>query len=450
MSAEEPLRTVGPYTIHRPLATGGMATIHYGRLRGDSGFARVVAIKRLHPARAAKPENVAMLMDEARVSSRIRHPNVVPTLDVLEDEGELLLVLEYVQGASLQRILAELETRMERVPPPIAAAIVAGALRGVHAAHEAKDTNGEPLELIHRDLSPNNILVDGSGIARVLDFGVAKARGRMQQTTQVGGLKGTVGYIAPEQIHGAASRQSDVFAMGVVLWETLVGEHLFTGATAGEALASVLSKRVEPPSARGVDVPAELDQVVLKALARQRTARWTTALEMAAAIESSIVVATPSEVAAWLDATMAPWLEEQQRTLAEIEREDVPEAYAPDVPARRATPRRRAVTSRHIAIGAAAAGLFAVSVGVAIASKRPPPERAPESPDPATATALEPVPPPAAGSSEPEATPPPAPPRGDPRHRGRPSPAPARSSKECDPPYTLDPSGVKVWKRQCF
>ena len=173
-------RTVGRYTVFGEIASGGMASVHLGRLQGTGGFARTVAIKRLHPALAKDSQLVTMLLDEARTSARIQHPNVVSTLDVIEDQDEVLLVLEYVHGESLANLLATVARKGQRAPVEVVAAIVAGALHGLHAAHEAKDEKGAPLELVHRDVSPQNILVDDNGNARLLDFGVAKALGRQQ------------------------------------------------------------------------------------------------------------------------------------------------------------------------------------------------------------------------------------------------------------------------------
>jgi len=162
------------------LASGGMATVHLGRLIGPAGFSRTVAIKRLHDQFASDPQFVSGLLDEARLTARIRHPNVVPTLDVVATGEQVLLVLEYVQGESLSRLLASSNERGERVPLPIVVSIIAGVLHGLQAAHEATSDKGEPLHIVHRDVSPQNVMVGVDGVARVLDFGVAKAVGRLQ------------------------------------------------------------------------------------------------------------------------------------------------------------------------------------------------------------------------------------------------------------------------------
>jgi eukaryotic-like serine/threonine-protein kinase len=456
MISEEPSRTVGRYTIGGPIASGGMASIHYGRF-SVLGFAKTVAIKRLLPGRALDPAFSIMLMDEAKVASRIQHPNVVQTLDVIQDGDEILLVLEYVRGESLKQLLATLETRAERMPAPIAASIVCGALRGVHAAHEAKDEHGEPLALVHRDLTPSNILVDINGAPRVLDFGIAKARGRSQQPTQVGLLKGTPGYIAPEQVHGNASRRSDVFSMGIVLWEALVGERLFTGSTSGALLAAVLSKRIEPPSARRNDVPKALDAVVLKSLARDAAQRYATALDMMRAIEASLPVASPTEVAAWLETTMADSLDEQQRKLAEVERElpavvlDTPLVDGAAAPRRETGPSRRGVVSsgardprRVLALVVTLAG--AVMLLLTFAGPRDTRSRPPEAPIARTTTPVPPVEsaPPIAEPSSPPARPSAV--RAEHRSHAR----PPRSTPDCNPPYTVDGNNVRTWKRECF
>ena len=216
-------QSIGRYGIYGKIASGGMASVHFGRLLGAVGFSRTVAIKRLHPHLAEDPEFLATMIDEARMAARIHHPNVVPTLDVVSADGELLVVMEYVRGESLSRLLRAEVGSGRRVPLPIASAIVIGALHGLHAAHEATSDRGTPLGIVHRDVSPQNLLVGIDGLARVIDFGVAKAAGRLQ-TTRDGVLKGKMAYMAPEQLAGReAPRAADVYGMGVVLWETLAG-----------------------------------------------------------------------------------------------------------------------------------------------------------------------------------------------------------------------------------
>src|SRR5437870_1182907 len=163
VAVRSPIRIVGRYAIYNEIAAGGMATIHLGRLLGPVGFSRTVAIKRLHPQFAKDPEFVSMFLDEARLAARIRHPNVVPTLDVVATQGELFLVMEYVQGESLSRLGRVMRERKERILPRICASIMSGVLHGLHAAHEAHDERGEPLGIVHRDVSPHNVLVGGDG-----------------------------------------------------------------------------------------------------------------------------------------------------------------------------------------------------------------------------------------------------------------------------------------------
>jgi serine/threonine protein kinase len=450
MSAEP--SHIGRYTLYGAIARGGMATIHYGRFTNDVGFARTVAIKRLLPELAVDPGFVTMLMDEARLAARIQHPNVVQTLDVIREGSEVLLVLDYVHGASIGSILRALAERGERMPPAIAAALAVGALHGVHAAHEAKDERGELLELIHRDLSPDNILVDESGIARVADFGVAKARGRLQQATRPGGLKGKLRYMAPEQVHGDTSRRSDVFAMGVVLWEMLVGEHLFHGAYDGEILAAVLTARVPRPSTRGVTAPSALEDVLLKSVGRMPLARYATALEMAIAIESSITIASASEVATWLHGLLAEALDAQHREVAAIERAEIGprgEAEGPEYRVRTREQESHIERRRRLGTAALAGGVVLVLLVLAAMARQsgaPVVEAATSaSATPAAIASAPPVPAPIE-SEQPASEAPagsPARPRTDRRpHKPR--------STACDPPFTIDSQGVRTWKRQCF
>ncbi len=238
--AAQNVRTVGRYALYGAIAAGGMATVHLGRLIGPVGFSRTVAIKRLHAQFAADPEFVSMFLDEARLAARIRHPNVVPTLDVVATGGELFLVMEYVPGESIGRLARALRERQQTIPLRILSAIMAGVLHGLHAAHEARDERGQPLGIVHRDISPQNVLVGTDGAARILDFGVAKAVGRVQ-TTRDGQIKGKLSYMPPEQLRGASvTLQSDIYAAGVMLWELVTGQRLFTGDNEGAIVARVL------------------------------------------------------------------------------------------------------------------------------------------------------------------------------------------------------------------
>jgi serine/threonine protein kinase len=200
MTNVEPVRTsqsvrlVGRYALSAEIASGGMATVHFGRLLGPVGFSRTVAIKRLHPHFARDPEFVTMFLEEARLAARIRHPNVVQTLDVVATKGELFLVMDYVQGESLARLQRAVVAANQLIAPSMTRAIVSGVLHGLHEAHEAKDERGQPLGIVHRDVSPQNIMVGVDGVARVLDFGIAKAVGHTQ-ITRDGHVKGKVAYM---------------------------------------------------------------------------------------------------------------------------------------------------------------------------------------------------------------------------------------------------------------
>lgn len=295
--SETAARHVGRYVIHAELASGGMATVHLGQARGVGGFARVVAIKRLHPQFVKDPAFVEMFTDEARLASRIQHPNVVPTLDVVSADDELFVVMEYVTGETLARLIVAARKAGKRVPPPIAAAIACQCLAGLQAAHDAIGENGEPLELVHRDVSPQNVILGEDGTARLLDFGVAKARGRLHVTAE-GIVKGKLGYMAPEQLLGQAlDRRTDVYAAAVVLWESLATRRLFVEEP---ALTPLLGKPIQPPSTFAPDVPATLDAIVVKALSSQAADRYSSARAMAEAIAAAVPLATPTAIANWV------------------------------------------------------------------------------------------------------------------------------------------------------
>ncbi|MEZ4220709.1 MAG: serine/threonine-protein kinase [Polyangiaceae bacterium] len=323
MAAEapvDPVRVVGRYALYDPIAAGGMATVHFGRLRGPVGFARTVAIKRLHPELARDPEFVSMFLDEARLAARIRHPNVVQTLDVVAEDGELFLVMEYVQGESLARLLRTLSMRGERIPHRMVATILSGALLGLHAAHEAKDEQGARLGLVHRDVSPHNVLVGADGLTRVLDFGVAKAAGRVH-TTREGRVKGKLAYMAPEQIQsGEVTREADIYSASVVLWEALTGTRLFHADNQTTVLARILAGNVNPPSQIVPDLPKGYDEVIARGLARVPSDRFSSAREMALALEAVDGVESPTKVAEWLEGRAGNVLEARAERIASIER----------------------------------------------------------------------------------------------------------------------------------
>ena len=287
---------MGRYALYEEIARGGMAAVHLGRLLGPAGFSRTVAIKCLHPHLAADPDFVSMFLDEARLAARIRHPNVVPTLDIVSTGGELFLVMEYVHGESLSRVLRAARTGSTLVPVPLVAAVVAGVLHGLHAAHEAKNERGEPLGIVHRDVSPQNILVGVDGVSRVLDFGVAKAVGRAQVTRE-GQIKGKMAYMAPEQVlAGDVDRRTDLYAAGVVLWEALSCQRLFQADSDGAVIAKILQADVSPPSRFVPGVPAALDAIVMRALQRKASDRFATAREMARALEAAVPLVAPTDV----------------------------------------------------------------------------------------------------------------------------------------------------------
>jgi len=312
---------VGRYALYGEIASGGMATVHYGRLLGPVGFSRTVAIKRLHAQYAKDPEFAAMFLDEARLAARIRHPNVVQTLDVVALDGELFLVMDYIQGESLGRLIRASSAKKQPLPLEIVSSIICGVLHGLHAAHEATNEHGEPLTIVHRDVSPQNVLVGADGVPRVLDFGVAKAAGRMQ-TTREGQLKGKIAYMSPEQLRaGTVDRRTDVYAAGVVLWETLVRKHLFSGDSEGAVVTKVLEHVVPAPSTLNPDVPSSIDAIVLRAIERDPEKRFATTRQMALALEAAIPIASPTRVTEWLEGLVGELLAERAKSVALVEKD---------------------------------------------------------------------------------------------------------------------------------
>ncbi len=314
-------RVFGRYAIFDKIASGGMASVHFGRLMGPAGFSRTVAIKKLHDEYARDAEFVAAFLDEAKLAARIRHLNVVPTLDVVAVEDEVLLVMEYVQGEALSRILKRLSAKNQNMPHRIVASVLSGALQGLHAAHEATDERGRPLGLVHRDVSPHNILLGADGLARVVDFGVAKAEGRASVTKEAR-IKGKLSYMAPEQIAtGVVSQSCDIYSASVVLWEALTGRNLFQSDNSSTTIGRIVAGEVPLPSSLVRDLPRAYDDVVMRGINRDPAKRYGSALEMALDLERCDGIESPVGVAGWLKNVVGQQLSERAERVAAIERD---------------------------------------------------------------------------------------------------------------------------------
>jgi eukaryotic-like serine/threonine-protein kinase len=298
---------------------GGMASVHLARLVAEGGFARTVAIKRLLPQLAKDPDFSSMFMQEAQLAARIRHPNVVPTLDVVATDEELFLVMEYVHGESLSQLQRLASKAGEVMPRAVLSSILSSTLQGLHAAHEATNGYGEPLGLVHRDVSPQNVLVDVDGVTRVIDFGVAKAVSS-GHSTRAGQVKGKIKYMAPEQVLGTVmTRRTDVFAAGIILWEGLTGRRLFEGDQEAAILHAVLHREIIPPSRHAADVGPQLDAVVMRALQRDPDKRFASAAEMSAALEAALPPASQRDVGDWVKRIAREGLAKRKTQLAEVE-----------------------------------------------------------------------------------------------------------------------------------
>jgi len=277
----------------------------------------VVAIKRALPSVAANQEFVAMFRDEIRILSRIRHPNVAAALDVVEDGNELLLVMEYIHGLPLSSLTRLAREARRPIPTEICVAIACGALNGLHAVHTAATAAGEPLKIVHRDVSPQNILVGCDGLPRVLDFGVAKAAYSLT-TTRAGTVKGKVGYIAPEHLLGhAIDGRADLYGVAVVLWEMLTGNRLFAAKSDVETISLALLGQVPPMSQfKGSKVPKALEAVIRRGLSVDPNARFGSAREMVLALEAAARAAAPEQVGEWVSQTAHGTLVERRQQLA--------------------------------------------------------------------------------------------------------------------------------------
>jgi serine/threonine-protein kinase len=271
---------MGRYEIVATLAAGGMAEILLARLEGAEGFERPVVVKRILPQLARTRSYRDMFVDEARIAAAIRHPNVIDVHELIEHEGELFIVMEYLDGESVGSLMRRMWSRGRTLPRDMAAYIVAEACAGLHAAHELTDRDGHPRNLVHRDVSPHNVFVTYQGSIKLLDFGVAQASERITKT-ETGQVKGKFEYMSPEQCQSRPlDRRADVFALGVMLYELTTSRRLFKRPSLPATLDAICRQQVVSPSQVDPAYPAALEKVCLRALARRPSDRHATALEM--------------------------------------------------------------------------------------------------------------------------------------------------------------------------
>ncbi|HEX4339281.1 MAG TPA: protein kinase [Polyangiaceae bacterium] len=314
-------RFLGRYEIIGELARGGMGTVYLARNAGEAGFQRLFAVKVLHAHLVEEPGFVDMLRDEARIAARIHHPNVVAVLDIGTHDENHYIVMEYVEGPSFATLW---KRSRDKQPLDMIVSVMVDTLEGLHAAHTLTDEDGAPLQLVHRDVSPQNILVGVDGVSRITDFGIAKAESRIA-STQPGVRKGKLQFMSPEQIKDAEriDQRTDVWAAGVVLFSLLTGQHLFRDENDAATVHNVISKEIPLPSTQGEHKPPiAFDAVIMKALERDPTKRFDTALDMAEALRKAAVEAnvqgTRQSVARWVTSTFGEELESRRVAIREV------------------------------------------------------------------------------------------------------------------------------------
>ncbi|MBK8212771.1 MAG: serine/threonine protein kinase [Myxococcales bacterium] len=430
-----------------------MATVDLARRIGEQDL---VAIKTVRPDELDDESAATTLRDEARVLAHIRHPNVVPLLDVFSDGGKLHLVMPFVRGSSLSELMIAISKADGVTPASVVSAIGQDMLAGLGAAHRARGTDGVPLHIVHRDVSPQNVMVSADGHALVLDFGIAKAQGRSAKTTRDGALKGKIAYMAPEQVHGLEiDARGDLYAVGVILWEMLALDRLFAGANDADTLRRVLLAKVPSLATYRNDLPPDIDTFFARALAGSPNARFASAEEMSGALQLLLPRASPSDVAAFTSSFARPApVSVSVPTPVESHRSIDPLTLASnEAPAPKKATRRGFVM-------AASVGLVVFVTLAGFAARRTHAEGAPPSPEPQgtqeapTASAISvvpPPPPPTAPLSTPDPVTAPSAPG---THKAGPKKAPASvdtpTSKACHVPYTIDEHGRKKFRPECL
>jgi serine/threonine-protein kinase len=296
---------LGPYELTQRIATGGMAEVYLARREGPHGFQKVVAVKRILPQMASDEDFCAMFVDEARVCARLSHPNIVQVFDFGEELGELYMAMEYVDGTTGARLIRAAAGRGEDIPLDVCLHIALSVLRGLDYAHNARDDDGRPLHLVHRDVSPGNVLIDRHGAVKLTDFGIARAA-EIERRTEAGQLKGKLGYMSPEQVTGRdLDARSDLFTLGIVLAELVTIRPLFSGGTEIDVLMRIRDADLAAIDRAPTRVPDDIRAVLYRALARDPVLRYPTAAGFAEALEEIVrrrrLQVGPAKLAAWLE-----------------------------------------------------------------------------------------------------------------------------------------------------
>lgn len=341
---------VGRFEIIAEIGSGGMASVYLARATGSagrSGFRRLHAIKVMHPHLSQDEQFVDMFLDEARVAATIHHPNVVPIIDVGNDDGLIYLVMDYIEGDSLSNVEKVAINLRRRIPLGITLRVILDTLAGLHYAHELTTPEGAHLKIVHRDVSPQNIVISVDGTSRIVDFGIAKAESRVT-TTKVGMIKGKLNFMAPEQLRsGPLDRRVDIFGLGVTLWEAVTLRRLFAGESDFETARRILAGEYPPLLEFDPKLPPALDEVCRTALRPDPNERWQTCAEFADAIETQLRghIASPKDVATFIQGVAQQKLDKERRAVRESVNTDVNEAdylgatvVEPAAPPRRASP----------------------------------------------------------------------------------------------------------------
>jgi len=275
----------GKYKLIQPLAQGGMAEIFLAKQQGPAGYEKTVVIKRVLSHYSAHPDFVAMFLDEARLAAQLSHPNIVQIFDFGEAEGSYYLCMEYLRGEDLNTIAKLAQRKGVAISAQVAAIVVAAACDALHYAHTLRSDDGEPLNIVHRDISPSNLFITYQGVVKVLDFGIARAEGKVVKTA-TGMIKGKLSYMAPEQAKGGdLDGRADVWALGTVLQELLTGKRLFWRGNDVESFRALLDEPIPLPSETNPNVPRELDEICVRALMRNPADRFDSAREMYAELD---------------------------------------------------------------------------------------------------------------------------------------------------------------------